>query len=219
MNPEQEKQLEKLTKLFEKGIITEDQYYQKRRELYGLSAPTPPLKTFKMPFKVKWWHILLAILAIAYLTGPKNDPPKTTETAEVSSILFDDVDKTISLMEETGVGDFYRYNCGNSGTCAAFIGSRPEPKEDHNATSMSIEGSEKQVDRIIISCLVMSNTKNKTGTRSHLRNITQKAISILGGTTEVANLLLTSSQNNLSVGPYRASSEVVDDTYKITISR
>lgn len=173
----------------------------------------------KTGFKLTWWQLVLGIIIIGVLYG-KYGPQdgKNTQNTQTST-LFDDVSMTIETMEQTGVGDFYRYNCDNSGQCQAYIGSRPEPKKDHAVTSMSIEGTENKVQSITITCIVWNKTKNKKATRQHFYNIESKAIQYLGGSQSVADSLYQRSVPNIDFGQYSASSRVEDDTYEITITR
>lgn len=145
MKTEQEKQLDRIKALLERGSITEQQYYQKRREIYGLSPATP---TLKAPSKLKWWHVMLVILVFGYFIGQFQKPFEQPSKIASSTSLFDNPDELVREMSFVGVGEFNSYNCGNSGQCEAYHGARTWQNHPYGMISMEIKGISSHVDSI-----------------------------------------------------------------------
>lgn len=225
MTSEQLEQLERIARLKEQGMLTEDEAQAQKAIILGKNPSTASIneieqapaqveeeETSQTGFKLAWWHIILGLFVLGYTLD------RFSAGSPKKAILFDNPQETMRTMENTGVGYFPRYNCVD-GRCWAYIGSRPEPKKNHAVTSMHLIGSDTQIDTIQIQCIIWKEVKNKKGSRAHFFSISRKAIENLGGTQQFADSLSHLSLNGVSFGDYTAKSTVEDDTYEITIVR
>lgn len=172
------------------------------------------MSTEKQPFKLKWWHIIGGLIVLGYIGNIINPKRSNSQTH-----AFDDVYGTISLMEATGVGRFYRYNCGDNNECQAYIGSRPEPKEEHVTTAMSINGSPDRIFNISIQCIIYKDTKDKEGSVHYFKQIVGNTIRSLGGDNQVIETILSTPVSDVKWYGYEAFGSLKDDVYEVEIHR